>query len=82
MKIEIKFTNGLLGTIPANSELYENFVATKCSDKDKVKEEMESLGTDELVEKSMTIFGKVDGVPVLYDYQIRGLYQRVVWDHV
>lgn len=76
MKIEITFTDGLLGTAPSNSELYENYIASKCADKDKIKEELEALETDELVEKSMTVFRKVDGVPVLFDYQIRGFIKE------
>lgn len=79
MKIKITTTDGLLGTASANSELYEEFIGGKCADKDKVKEEIESLDTDELVEKTMTVFHKdKDNNPILYDYQIRGFIKEAI----
>lgn len=79
MKVRLKFTDEVLGTASANPELYEEFIGGKCSDKDKVKEELEALDTEELVEKSMTVFSRGEnGVPILWDYQIRGFIKEMI----
>ena len=79
MIVKITTTDGLLGTASANPELYEEFIGGKCSDKEKVKDELESLDTEALVEKTMTVFhrGK-DGNPILYDYQIKGFIKEAI----
>ena len=78
MKVKIKLTDEMLGTSSANPELYEEFIGGKCADKEKVKEELQSLETDELVEKTMTIFHRKDRIPILYDYQIRGFIKEAI----
>ena len=78
MKIKITLTDALLGTASANQELYEEFIGGKCADKEKVKEELQSLETEELVEKTMTIFHRKDRIPILYDYQIRGFIKEAI----
>lgn len=47
--------------------------------KERIKEELDSLETDDMVEKSMTVFHRnEDGNPILYDYQIRGFIKEAI----
>lgn len=75
LKIKITFTELLLGTSSNNKEIHEEFIASKSADKEKAKEELEALHSDELVEKTMTIFPKEDGVPFMWDYQVKGFFK-------
>ena len=72
MKAKIKFIQEALGSCSANPELHEEFIASKSADKERIKEELENLPATELMDKTMTVFPKVDGKPILYDYQVRG----------
>ena len=79
MKIKVTLTEGLLGTASANPEVHAEFIASKSADKDKKKEELESLPADDLIEKSMTIFPRIDdGRPMLYDYQVKGFLKETL----
>lgn len=79
MKIRITLTEGMLGTASANPEIHAEFIASKSADADKVKEEIESLPADELIEKSMTVFPRTnDGRPMLYDYQVKGFLKETL----
>jgi hypothetical protein len=41
-----------------------------------VEDEVAALGADEVIEKGMTVFPKLeDGTPYLYDYQIKGFFK-------
>lgn len=79
MKVRLKTTDGMLGTASGNPELYEEFIGAKSKDAEKVKEEVNSLPADELVEKTMAVFHRdKDGNPILYDYQIRGFLKEAL----
>lgn len=76
MKVRITFTEPVLGTWPANPEVASDFVASKSPDAATVQDEIARLGVDAVVEKGMTVFPKLDdGVPFLYDYQIKGFFK-------
>jgi hypothetical protein len=67
----------MLGTASANPELHREFIASKSADADKVKEEMESLPAEDLIEKSLTVFHRdTTGMPIIYDYQIKGFIKE------
>jgi len=77
MRVKIKLTEEMLGTANANPELHREFIASKSADADKVKEEMEALPAEDLMEKSLTVFPRdSDGTPILYDYQIKGFVKE------
>lgn len=76
MRVRLTFTESLLGTCPANEELYRDFIATKAPDPSTVEDEVAALGVDEVVEKGMTVFPRTpEGDPFLYDYQIKGFFK-------
>jgi hypothetical protein len=79
MKVKITFTDEILGTASADSEIHKEFIASKSADKAKVKEELEALPADDLIEKAITVFSRAkDGRPMFWDYQWRGFFKEVL----
>lgn len=77
MKIKITFTAPLLGTSPANPDVYRDFIASKSADASKAEEELAGLSAAELEEKGKTVFHRTDdGKPMLYDYQVKGMIKE------
>lgn len=77
LKVKLTFTEELLGTAPGNPEIYEEFIASKSPDASTLEEEVAAIGVDEVVDKTMTIFPRNEkGMPILYDYQIRGFFKE------
>lgn len=72
MKVELTFTEPLLGTLSGNKEIAEEFIISKHPDG--VSEE-ESESVDESIEKSSTIFARTDGNPMIWDYQVKGFFK-------
>lgn len=76
LKVRLTFTESILGTSPANEEIYRDFIGAKAPDATTVDDEVEALGVDAVVEKGMTVFPRMeDGTPFLYDYQIKGFFK-------
>lgn len=76
LNIRITFIEPILGTSPANEDVYRDYIATKAPDASTIDDEVAALGVDGVVEKAMTVFPRTeDGVPFLYDYQIKGFFK-------
>ena len=76
MHVRLTFDEPLLGTSPANSEIYREFIGSKAPDAASVEDEVASLGADAVAEKGMTVFPRLeDGTPFLWDYQIKGFFK-------
>lgn len=76
LKVRLTTTEGMLGTKPADSEIYKRFVAGKAPDAKTTEEEVAEIGVDEVVERSMTIFPRLeDGTPFIYNYQVEGFFK-------
>lgn len=76
LKVEITFTEMILGTSSGNPEIHKEFIASKAPDAPSKEEEVAALGVDEVEKKEMTIFPKLeDGTPFVWDYQIRGFFK-------
>lgn len=74
--VKLTFTEPVLGTSPANEDVYRDFIGSKAPDASTVDEEVSSLGVDAVVEKGKTIFPRLeDGTPFFYDYQIKGFFK-------
>lgn len=70
------FQEPILGTSPADDEIYRNFIGSKAPDALTVEEEVESLGADAVAEKGMTVFPRdEEGKPFIYDYQVKGFFK-------
>lgn len=84
MNVRITLTEEALGTASGNPELHETYIASKADDSGKarnarIKKEIDALGTEEVVEKGMTIF-PTDGKahPIFWDYQVRGYLKEAI----
>lgn len=75
LKVRITFTEKVLGSQPADPEIYSSFIASNAPDAKTMKEEIEEFGKTEYEEKKMTVFPRVDGVPCLLDYQVKGFFK-------
>ena len=76
MHVRLTFDEPLLGTSPANNEIYREFIGSKAPDAASVEDEVASLGADAVAEKGMTVFPRLeDGTPFLWDYQIKGFFK-------
>ncbi|MBO5576948.1 MAG: hypothetical protein J5956_11710 [Ruminococcus sp.] len=85
LKVRITFTEELLGTMPNDKEIYENYIATKAPNPEETaKEEVDAVGDVEVdaeevdVDTSkVTVFPRTeDDKPFLYDYQIKGYFKE------
>ena len=76
LHIKLTFTEPLLGTSPANEDIYRDFIGSKAPDAQSVEDEVAALGADVVAEKGMTVFPRMeDGRPFIYDYQIKGFFK-------
>ena len=79
--IKITFTEEVLGSAPANQDIYKDYIASRSPDAATLEEEIAAVGTDAVEEKQMTIFPKMTiddkAVPFVYDYQIRGFFKEM-----
>lgn len=76
LHIKLTFTEPLLGTSPANEDIYRDFIGSKAPDAQSVEDEVAALGAEVVAEKGMTVFPRMeDGRPFLYDYQIKGFFK-------
>lgn len=76
MKIKLVLTEEALGMMPNNKEIHETYIASKAPDAPKIEEEVAAVGVEEVVEKTMTVFPRLeDGTPFFWDYQIRGMFK-------
>jgi hypothetical protein len=73
MKVRITLLEELLGTASNNKDIHSEFIASKAPDAKSREEEIEAIGVDAEVEKSMTVFPRDENGHVFYwDYQIKG----------
>ena len=75
INVRIRFLVGPLGTAPNDEDVYRNFIGSKAPDADTLEDEVAALGADAVAEKGMTVFPKVNGKPIFWDYQIKGFFK-------
>lgn len=78
IKFRWTFLEGLLGTSPADSEIYRNYLASRAPTEALADEETETIveSVDETFDRTLTIFPKLDdGTPFQYDYQVKGYFK-------
>ena len=76
LKVKLTFKEEVLGTANSNPDIHREYIASKASDATTIEEEVNALGVDTVVDKTMTIFPKDEnGTPFLYDYQIKGMFK-------
>ena len=77
LKIQWTFLEGVLGTSPANPDIYRDYLAGRAPAPELAEEEeavlADGLSVDDEFNKAMTVFPKLDdGTPFQYDYQVKG----------
>lgn len=75
LKVKLTFFEEVLGTASADKEIHKTYIASNSPSAPSLTEEIEALGEEEVMEKSMTIFQKENGVPIFWDYQIKGFFK-------
>lgn len=78
IQARITFTEPVLGTLPGNKELMEEFIAVRADTEGKIKDELRALPAQEQVEKAMTVFPRNANGPFIWDYQIKGFIKGSV----
>ena len=76
MKVKVTFTEDVLGMMPNNEAIYDEYIASKAPTKELVDEEIEDYEAVGDVENQTTVFPRTeDGKPYFYDYQIKGFFK-------
>ena len=76
IKARIQFTAPILGTQPMDEEIYSRFIGSKAPSALSLEQEIEAIGTEEIIERGKTGFPKdEDGKPFLWDYQLKGFFK-------
>lgn len=76
VKVRITFTESILGTASADSEIHDHYIASKAPDAKSRAEEVAALGVEQATERTMTVFPRMeDGTPALWDYQLKGFFK-------
>ena len=75
MKVRLTFTEAILGTWPSNENIAREYIASKSPDAEILEQEIEALDADVVAEKGKTVFPRFNGVPIFYDYQIKGFFK-------
>lgn len=75
MRVRLTLLEEVLGTASANPQIHEEFIAGKAPKPEMAAEEVAAIDVDELVEKSTTVFPREEGLPFLWDYQIKGFFK-------
>lgn len=75
IRIRVRTLEEMLGTASADKNIHAEFIASKAPDARTMEEEIEAVGADEVFEKAMTVFPRVNGQPVVWDYQWKGFFK-------
>lgn len=76
MKVKLTFIDEVLGTASADPEIHANYIASKAPDAPSKEEEVAALGAEEVTHLKSTIFPRnKEGIPFIWDYQIRGFFK-------
>lgn len=79
MKIRMTFVEELLGSNCSDKDVYFEHIAKNSKDAEKIKEELEALPAEDLMEKKVTVFSRnSDRIPILWDYQIKGFFKEAL----
>jgi len=80
LKCHAKLLEELLGTCASDPAIHDEYIGSLAPDAPSREEEIAAIGVDAEIEKSRTIFprlnGKPDGQPFIWDYQIKGFLKE------
>ncbi len=75
LKVRLTFTEEILGSSPASQEIYREYIASKAPDAPTIEDEIAAVGVDETADAKMTVFPRQNGVPGVWDYQVKGFFK-------
>lgn len=76
LRVRLTFLDEVLGMMPAQEEIYSEFIASHAPDAMTREEEVEEFGVSEVERQGTTVFPRdEEGHPFFYDYQIRGMFK-------
>ena len=75
LKVRITTFESMLGTASGNPEVHREYLASKAPAPESAEQEVEAIDPQEAFEKAMTVFPRVDGKPIIWDYQIKGFFK-------
>jgi len=75
LKVQLTFTEPLLGSASNNKDIHEEFIAAKAPTPSAAEEEVDAIGE---FQKSMTVFPADDNGLFLWDYQVRGFFKEAI----
>lgn len=79
INVRVTFMEEVLGSLPADPEVYKKFIASKAPDAQTLEQEVAEFGEDTVLDNKVTVFLKDEaGHPYLYDYQIRGFLKEAI----
>lgn len=78
MRVRVTLIEDMLGTAPADPEIYKKYIASKAPDGKSIEDEIESLGVEQVYANSLTVFHRdpKTGEPIIYDYLIKGFFKN------
>ena len=76
LKITLEFKESLLGTMPADPDIYREYIASNAPDAGTIEDEVAALGAEAVEERGMTVFARDDAdQPCIYDYHVKGFFK-------
>ena len=76
LNVRLTLTEEMLGMMPADPDVYSNYIAANAPDALKKDEEIEIMGVDSVIANGTTIFPRdEEGNIFLWDYQLRGFFK-------
>ena len=74
LNVKLTLTEEMLGMC-AKADVHEKFIASKAPDAVSREEEVAALGEEAVVDATRTVFPRENGVPFMWDYQIKGFFK-------
>lgn len=75
LKVKLTLQQEMLGGLPGDDEVYDKFIASKAPDAMSREEEVELLGTQDVIDKGTTRIPRDKKGCFLYNYQIEGFFK-------
>lgn len=79
VKVKIKFTEDVLGTVPKSQKVYDEYIKTRAKGKETADEFASPLDKEQeelKAAKGWTGFHEEKGKPFLFDYQVKGFLKE------
>lgn len=75
ISVKITFTEEVQGTSSPIKDVHREYIAEKAPNFILAEQEVDYIDETDVIEKTMTIFPKENGIPFFWDYQIKGFFK-------